>query len=78
MKICTFSSFTCVCQTYFAYNFFGEFFKTMFNVFKISDTFFDFSQKNFFKVILVLFSNFEAKLAKNGAKNQKLNLVNVS
>jgi hypothetical protein len=37
-----------------------------------------FSKKNFFKVILVLFSNFEAKRARNGSKNQKMYLVNVS
>ncbi len=32
----------------------------------------------FFWVILVLFGNFEAKRAKNGSKNQKTYLVNVS
>jgi hypothetical protein len=30
-----------------------------------------FSKKKFFKVKLVLFSNFEAKRARNGSKNQK-------
>ncbi len=34
--------------------------------------------KNTFQVILVLFSNFEDKRAKNGAKNQKTYEVNVS
>jgi hypothetical protein len=37
-----------------------------------------FFPKNFFEVILVLFSNFEAKRAKNGSKNQKTYFVNVS
>jgi len=37
-----------------------------------------FSKKNFLKVILVLFSNFEAKRARNGSKNQKTYFVNVS
>ncbi len=35
-------------------------------------------KKKKFKVILVLFSNFEAKCAKNGSKNQKMYFVNVS
>jgi|688.fasta_scaffold104062_2 hypothetical protein len=39
------------------------------------DTFFD--KKKKFKVIFVLFSNFEAKSLKNGAKNQKTYKVNV-
>jgi hypothetical protein len=55
--------------------FFGAFFNNFFNGFEISvsaffDTFFDL--KFFFlKVILVLFSNFEAKRAKNGKKIKK-------
>ncbi len=63
----------------FANNFFGTFLKTFStdlksawnSAFLIFDIFFDFSKENFFLVILVLFSNFEAKCAKNGAKNQK-------
>jgi hypothetical protein len=35
-------------------------------------------KKIFFWVILVLFSNFEAKRARNGSKNQKTYLVIVS
>jgi hypothetical protein len=37
-----------------------------------------FSKKYFLKVILALFSNFEAKRARNGSKNQKTYFVNVS
>ena len=37
-----------------------------------------FSKFFFLKVILVLFSNFEAKRARNGSKNQKTYFVNVS
>ncbi len=39
-------------------------------ILRFFDTFFDFFQK-IFKGILVLFSNFEAKRAKNSAKNKK-------
>jgi hypothetical protein len=42
------------------------------------DPFFDLKKKKIFKVILVLFSNFEAKGARNGSKNQKTYVVNVS
>jgi hypothetical protein len=65
--------------------FFGAFFHNLFNGFEISVKFcvflhlFGFFSKNFFlKAILVFFSNFEAKRAKNGSKNQKTYLVNVS
>jgi hypothetical protein len=33
-EICTFSTFTHVCQTYFAYNFFGAFFRIFFYPFQ--------------------------------------------
>jgi hypothetical protein len=72
-EICTFSTFTHVHQTCFAFNFFVHFKKT-FKGFDISmSAFYDnrFDKKKLFKVILVLLSNFEAKSAKNGAKNQK-------
>ncbi len=64
--------------------FFGAFFTTFSTDSKSAlnsasfDTFFDFFPKNFFKVTLVLFSNFEAKRAKNSSKNQKTYFVNVS
>jgi hypothetical protein len=79
-EICTFFTFTHVRQTCFAYNFFGAFLITFSTDSKsawnsaVFDTFFDFFKKKF-----VLFSNFEAKRAKkNGSKNQKTYLVNVS
>ncbi len=62
--------------------FFGAFFNNFFNGFEISMKFcvlwhlFWFFK--FFFVILVLFSNFEAKRAKNASKNKKMYLVNVS
>jgi hypothetical protein len=46
--------------------------------FAFFDTFFDFSKKKFFKVILVLFSNFDCKCAGNGKKNGKCFFMNVS
>jgi hypothetical protein len=58
-------------------NFFVHFLNTFFNGFEISvkfcvfDTFFDFFKKKFRRVIFVLFSNFEAKRAKNGSKKRK-------
>jgi hypothetical protein len=64
--------------------FFCAFFHNFFNGFEISVKFcvfwhlYQFFQKKFFFVILVLFSNFEAKRARNGSKNQKPDLVNVS
>ncbi len=79
-EICTFSTFTHVRQTCFAYNFitfFGAFFNNFFNGFEISVKFcvflhlFDFFPKKIVYVILVLFSNFEAKRAKNGSKIKK-------
>ncbi len=82
---CTFFTFTHVRQTCFGYNFFLVHFFTTFSTDSKSawnsvffDTFFDFFQKNLFQVILVLFLNFEAKRARNGSKNQKTYLVNVS
>ena len=54
--------------------FFGSFFQNFFNGFEISlkfcffTPFSIFSKKNFFQVILVLFSNFEAKSAKTAQK----------
>jgi hypothetical protein len=61
----------------FLYNFFNGFrISVKFCIFLIS--FFIFLPKNFFGVILPLFQNFEAKCAKNGSKNQKTYLVNVS
>ncbi len=63
----------------FAYNFFlVHFFKTFSTDLKSAwnsaflDTFFDFVQKNFFFVILVLFSNFDCKCAGNGSKKRKI------
>jgi hypothetical protein len=78
-KICTFSSFTHVRQTCFAYNFFlVHFLKNFLNGFEISMKFCVFWYLLWFfykfslKIILVsTFSNFEAKRAKNGSKNNK-------
>ncbi len=73
-EICTFSTFTHVCQACFAYNLFVHFFETI-STDLISagnsaffDTFFDLK-----KILgqISAFSNFEAKRAKNGAKNKK-------
>jgi hypothetical protein len=72
-EICTFSTYTHDRPTCFAYNFFGAFFKNGFGIsmkfyYEFFDIFFDLTK---IEVLLVLFSNFEAKRAKNGAKNQK-------
>jgi hypothetical protein len=53
-------------QTCFAYNLFCAFFKNFFSVFFIT-----FLKKTFFLGHISTFSNFEAKRAKNGAKNKK-------
>ncbi len=66
-ETCTFFTFTHVRQTCFAYNFGATTFST--DGFKISVK---------FCVILVLFSIFKAKRAKNSSKNQKTYLVHVS
>ncbi len=63
-------------KTFLQKTFFGTFFKNFFNGFEINakfcvfDTFFDFFQKMFFRSYST-FSNFEAKCAKHGTKNQK-------
>ncbi len=81
---CPVLTFTHVRQTCFAYNFFWCIFLQLFQrirnqreILRFSTPFSIFSKK-FFKVILVLFSNFEAKLARNSSKNQKTYFVNVS
>jgi hypothetical protein len=63
----------------FATNFFlVHFFKTFSTDLKSAwnctffDTFFDLNKKNIFKVILVLFSNFDCKCAGNGSKKRKI------
>jgi hypothetical protein len=64
--------------------YFGAFFKNFFSEFENSmkfcvfDTFFDIFQNKFFKGHISTFSYFEAKRAKNGAKNKKNYKVNVS
>ncbi len=75
---CTFFTFSHVRQTCFAYNFFVVHFFTTFSTdsksawnFAFFDNFFDFFQKKILKVILVLFSNLEAKRARNGLKKSK-------
>ncbi len=83
MEICIFSTFTYVRQICFAYNFFVNFFKNFLTDWKSAwnSAFFipfQFYQKKILYGILVLFSNIEAKRAKNGAKNQKTFFVNVS
>ncbi len=85
MEKCTFFTFTHVRQTCFAYNFFVVHFFTTFQrirnqreILRFLTPFSIFSPKNYLNVILVLFSNFEAKRARNGSKNQKTYLVNVS
>jgi hypothetical protein len=80
---CTFFSFTHVRQTCFAFVWciFSQLFQRIRNqreILRFLTPFSIFSKKNFFCVILVLFSNFEAKRARNGSKNQKTYLVNVS
>jgi hypothetical protein len=71
MEICTFFTFSHVHQTCFAYNFFGALFQNLFNGFEISMKFCVFyTYLMFFKC-----SNFEAKCAKNSAKNKKNLLI---
>ncbi len=84
-EICTFLTFTHVSQTCFAYNFFWCIFSNLFQrirnqreILRFLIPILNFCKKIFFYVIFVLFSNFEAKRAKNGSKNQKTYLVNVS
>ena len=67
----------------FANNFFGCIFSNLFQrirnqheILRFLTHFLIKKKKNW--VILVLFSNFEAKRAKNGSKNQKTYFVNVS
>jgi hypothetical protein len=81
-----FFTFTHVRQTCFAYFcLFWCIFSQLFQRIRIQreissffDTFFDFFKNFFFWATLVLFSNFEAKRAKNGSQNQKTYLLNVS
>jgi hypothetical protein len=77
---CTFFTFTHVRQTFFAYNFFLVHFFTTFSTDSKSAflTPFLIFAKKFFKGHISTFSNFEAKRARNGSKNQKTYLVNVS
>jgi hypothetical protein len=81
---CTFFTFTHVHQTCFAYNFLCVHFLTTFStdsnqreILRFLTPFLIFSEIIFLKIILLLFSNFEAKRAKNGSKNHKTYLVNV-
>jgi hypothetical protein len=78
-------NFTYVRKTCFDYNFFGCIFTQLFKrirnqrkILRFLTPFLIFKKKKILKAILVLFSNFEAKRAKNGSKNQKTYLVNVS
>jgi hypothetical protein len=74
MEICTFSTFTHVCQTCFAYNFFGAFFKNLFNGFEINmkfcnfDAFFDCFSKKIFKGHISTFSNLKPNEQKKELK----------
>jgi hypothetical protein len=74
-EICPFFIFTHVRQTCFAYSFFVAFLNIFFNGFEISVKICVFlhlfSLKKFFKVIFVLFSNYEAEHAKKGSKIKK-------
>jgi hypothetical protein len=82
-----FHFYSCSSNLFCLKPFFGAFFHNFFNGFKISvkfcvfNAFFDFFEKKIFFChigTVVLFSNFEAKRAKNGSKNQKTYFVNVS
>jgi hypothetical protein len=81
---CTFFTFTHVRQTCFAYKFFWCIFSQLFQQIRNQREILRFvtpfliKKKKKFKVILVLFSNFDCKCAKNGSKNQKTYFVNVS
>ncbi len=73
-----FHFYSCSSNLFCWYLFFGAFFYNFFNGFEISvkfwfffTPFLIFCKKKIFCVIFVLFSNFEAKRAKNGSKNQK-------
>jgi hypothetical protein len=81
-EICTFFTFTYVCQTCFACNFFSVHFLQLFqriqNQREIPRFLISFLVKKKIWVIFALFSNFEDKCAKNGSKNQKTYFVNVS
>jgi hypothetical protein len=66
MEICTFFTFTHVRQTCFACNFFWCILLKLFQQIR--------NQREilrFFYIFFEFFSNFEAKCAKNGSKNQK-------
>ncbi len=69
-EICTFFTFTHVRQTCFAYNL-KRLFQRIRNQREILRFLITFLIKKNVKVVLVLFSNFEAKRAKNGSKNLK-------
>jgi hypothetical protein len=81
-EICTFSLLLMFVKLVLLVTFFWCIFYNFFSGFEIRvkfcvfDVFFD--KKKKFGVILALFANFEAKCAKNGAKNQKTYFVNVS
>jgi hypothetical protein len=82
-EICTFFTFIHVGQTCFACNFFWCIFLQLFqrigNQREILRFLISFLIKKIkIWVVLALFSNFEAKCAKNGSKNQKTYFVNVS
>ncbi len=73
--VCTFSTFSHVRQTCFAYNFFYAFFKNFFNGFEIGmkfcffDTFFDFLQKkNYFSSYLYFFQTLKPHAQKTAQK----------
>jgi hypothetical protein len=83
-EIGTFFTFTHVCQTCFACNLLCillQLFQRIRNqreILRFLISFYIFFKQKFFGVILAFFANFEAKCAKNGAKNQKTYFVNVS
>jgi hypothetical protein len=77
-------TFTHFRQTCFASNFFWWIFSQLFQrirnlreILRFLTPFSIYKKKKIY-AILVLFSNFEAKCAKNGSKNQKTYFVNVS
>jgi hypothetical protein len=68
-----------VCQTFIAHNFFLVHFLQLFQRIRNQRDILRFLISFLiFWVILALFANFEAERAKNGSKNQKTYLVNVS
>ncbi len=85
MEKARFSLFTHVRQSIFAYNFFLVHFLQLFQwiwnqheILRFLISFLIFFAKKNCAVFLALFANFEAERAKNGSKNRKMYLVNVS